>query len=153
MGKQPLLHIMNKTETLQRLLDLSVAHVRKQGVPSAFASYDSAGVPITQCRYLSDDGKKCAAGIFIKKYNRYMETRCWGGLTGPDAVVDRTADLDPDAAANYAFVERVLQGAHDRAAHMAIVEKEDFMTWFEREIDKNVRAWNCDHNTTLVVPA
>ncbi len=144
-------------EVQQQLLNESVAHIRKQGKPSAFPSYNAIGEKQAQCRYRDDSGKlMCAAGIFIRQYNRYMETKVWGGITGPDAVVDYSANLDPRAVQERVFVEHVLQHSHDQAAHEAL-EGVDFLTSYERHLKDAVENWNSlsriPPTTPLVIPA
>lgn len=92
---------MSEKDELQTLFDKSVAHIRAQGGPAV----DSDG-----CQYLTAQGLKCAAGIFINEYEDGMENNPWS-----DVAHEFRGSVDPLAFRHMCFVN-LLQSAHDRAA-------------------------------------
>lgn len=130
------------TAELQQLLNISVAHIRKQGRGSSRPDKDQ----IT-CTYRNEDGSGCAAGPFINNYYPTMESLHFLQLAERFGT-----DLDPLAAKHASFVCNVLQQAHDGAAHKTHAEPDLFLADYEERLRIHVAGWNRAHRTNLVIP-
>lgn len=122
-----------REERCQRLLNLSVEHIKKQGKESA-DDY--------RCMYQNPDGSKCAAGIFIDNYDPAME-----GKNFVELVTLYRSALTQDAVKEPYFISRVLQCAHDDAAWHA-----NFVERYECRLEFLLNIWNTDHGMTLTIP-
>lgn len=113
------------TNVKQNLLNISVAHVLKQGRPSATLYGDKV-----TCLYRSPEGLQCAAGPFIKDYDPDMENKSFSTLAKHDRFRDRLQD---DARAHAEFVD-MLQAAHDFAADAHFRYGAEFITEYKTRL-------------------
>jgi len=97
--------------TDQEIFDKVVRHVIEQGKKSRNETRGGT------CRYLSDDGSKCAAGCLIKDGMYQPEMDRWTMLAGE---LQRTYPDAVEYNSSQSKMVRALQIAHDQA-----VEKDD----------------------------
>ena len=123
---------------LQFLLDRSAAHIRTQGRASTLK--ENSGL----CRYLNDCGDKCAAGIFILKYDSGMEGKTWRNVVTSGFA----GNLEPLSVKHSDFVASVLQLAHDNA-----VERDhgDFIEVYEAELRSLIGRWNRERPAMTII--
>jgi len=69
---------LEEIKTEQEVFDLVRKHLEEQSAPSV--GKDASGV--TVCKYDGEDGKCCAAAIFIQDYKPQMENKVWRELVG-----------------------------------------------------------------------
>lgn len=122
-------------EVRQRLFDISLNHIRKQGKPSVRLTADTQG---TYCEYRGSDGCGCAAAPFILEYKVGMEGSRFSGL-----VAFYADSLDETAVANNSFVDR-LQTQHDDVARM--VAPELFMRVYEERMSLLADAYDLEYS-------
>jgi hypothetical protein len=128
----------NEVLEMQELLNISVAHIRKQGEPSI-----SSGA----CRYRSrlESGSpnelQCGAGPFIEAYERRMD-RLGGWCTVVANYAGEDNVFNPLAVKHALFVQGVLQTAHDRAAFR---EPDSFLASYESELRFALTRYQLDH--------
>lgn len=119
-------------ENYQSLLNRSVAHVLKQGKPSAVIVANDRPYPAepkkVSCRYREGE-LSCAAAPFILDYHPRMENRRFSALVQdyPRGTVEALA------ANNRAFVDE-LQYLHDGAAMDALSRNLDFITRYKERL-------------------
>jgi hypothetical protein len=96
--------------TRQEILDKVVEHFTEQGCPSVNEDNDDVS-----CLYRTENGHKCAVGIFIpdELYNPDMEGLNSGTLIGKFPGVLEAGGVDTEQDQDFM---RVLQTAHDSAA-------------------------------------
>jgi hypothetical protein len=122
--------------TIQTLLNTSVAHVLKQGKPSAKLTpspYVGEEDKVT-CLYRGEDGLQCAAGPFIVHYSPDMENKIFSVLAESLRFRD---GLQEDARVHAEFVN-TLQTAHDEAARRALRDGADFISAYKEQLARYV---------------
>jgi hypothetical protein len=129
----------------QILFDLSVAHIRKQGKPSAYMTDDQLQDVV--CEYHGQGGGQCAAGIFIKKYETSMEGKTWHFMV--ENYKDASDRFEPLSVRHAGFVSE-LQGAHDAAARQFLTDtlsvlKKTFLESYEHNIEQVASKFNLEY--------
>lgn len=128
----------NETQELQDLLNISVAHVRRQGEPSIGGD--------GRCVYRGPGGLQCAAGPFITDYTRAMDR---ADLNFNGVVKRWPARILPAARKNNEFICSVLQSAHDGAT---TDKRFEFMPDYHRRLAERLRYYFGNTGIHLVIP-
>jgi hypothetical protein len=118
---------------LQNLLNISVAHVLKQGKPSAKLGEEDR----VTCLYRGEDGLQCAAGPFIVRYSPDMESKIFSVLAKNSRFRD---GLQEDARDHAEFVN-TLQSAHDEAARRMLRDGADFISAYKEQLARYVPSY------------